>query len=67
MRAAIEAIFSLGRPKAIRLAILIDRGHRELPFRADYIGKSIPTSASERVAVMLPPYDDRTGVELYGE
>lgn len=67
VRAAIEALFSFGRPKAIKLAILIDRGHRELPFRADYIGKSIPTAASERVAVMLPPYDDRTGVELYGE
>lgn len=67
VRAAIDAIFALGRPKAIRLAILIDRGHRELPFRADYIGKSIPTAQSERVSVLMPPYDDAMGVELYGE
>lgn len=67
VRAAIDAIFALGRPRAIRLAILIDRGHRELPFRADYIGKSIPTAQSERVSVLMPPYDDAMGVELYGE
>lgn len=67
VRAAIDAIFSIGRPRAIRLAILIDRGHRELPFRADYIGKSIPTALSERVSVLIPPYDDTMGVELYGE
>ncbi len=66
VRSAIDAVFTMGRPKAIRLAILIDRGHRELPIRADYIGKSIPTSASERVSVMLPPYDSDTGVVLYG-
>lgn len=67
VRSAIDAVFTQGRPKAIRLAILIDRGHRELPIRADYIGKSIPTAASERVAVMLPPHDEKTGVELWGE
>ena len=67
VRSAIEAIFTQGRPRAIRLAILIDRGHRELPLRADYVGKSIPTAASERVAVMLPPYDEKMGVELWGE
>lgn len=61
VRAAIDAVFSVGRPKSIGLAILIDRGHRELPIRADYIGKNIPTSHSERVAVCLPPYDDITG------
>lgn len=65
VRAAIDAIFSAGRPRLIQLAILIDRGHRELPIRADYIGKSIPTSKSERVSVMLPPYDDAVGVDLY--
>lgn len=65
VRAAIEAVFTLGRPRAIRLAILIDRGHRELPIRADYVGKSIPTSLSELVAVKLPPVDDETGVYLY--
>ncbi|MBP3434794.1 MAG: bifunctional pyr operon transcriptional regulator/uracil phosphoribosyltransferase PyrR [Clostridia bacterium] len=65
VRAAIEAIFTLGRPRAIQLAILIDRGHRELPFRADYVGKSIPTAHSERVSVKLPPVDEETGVFLY--
>ena len=65
VRAAIDAIFSLGRPKSIQLAILVDRGHRELPIRADYVGKSIPTSVSERVCVKIPPIDDETGVYLY--
>ena len=65
VRAAIEAIFAMGRPRAIQLAILIDRGHRELPFRADYVGKSIPTARSESVAVKLPPVDGEIGVYLY--
>lgn len=65
MRAAIEGIFALGRPMSIQLAILIDRGHRELPFRADYVGKNIPTSLSEAVAVELPPYEESFGVYLY--
>ncbi len=65
VRAAIEAIFTLGRPRAIQLAILIDRGHRELPIRADYVGKSIPTARTESVAVKLPPFDGETGVYLY--
>lgn len=65
VRAAIEAIFMLGRPRAIQLAILIDRGHRELPIRADYVGKSIPTAHAERVAVKFPPVDQETGVFLY--
>lgn len=64
VRAAIEAVFTLGRPRCIQLAILIDRGHRELPIRADYIGKSIPTSLLETVAVKVPEYDGETGVEL---
>lgn len=67
VRAAIEAIFSLGRPRSIQLAILIDRGHRELPIRADYVGKSIPTSLQERVAVRLPGFDATIGVELVEE
>ncbi len=62
VRAAIEAIFSLGRPKKIELAVLIDRGHRELPIRADFVGKSIPTSREEMVSVMMPPLDDEIGV-----
>ena len=63
-RAAIEAIFSCGRPSTIQLAILVDRGHRELPIRADYVGKNLPTSRSELVEVRLPEYDGETGVFL---
>ena len=65
VRAAIEAVFSHGRPKGIQLAILVDRGHRELPIRADYVGKNIPTSKDEVVRVMFEEYDGKTGVELY--
>lgn len=64
-RAAIEAIFSAGRPRSIQLAVLIDRGHRELPIRPDYVGKNIPTSHSEVVSVMVDKYDGKTGVYLY--
>ena len=65
-RAAIEALFSLGRPARIQLAILIDRGHRELPIRADYVGKNVPTSRQELIAVRVPPYDpDGLGVEIW--
>lgn len=63
-RAAIGALFSLGRPQTIQLAVLIDRGHRELPIRADYVGKSIPTARSERVEVLIPPFDNETAVWL---
>lgn len=65
VRAAIEAIFTLGRPSSIQLAILVDRGHRELPFRADYVGKNVPTSTSEFISVCLPEYDDCTCVNLF--
>ncbi|MEA4998035.1 MAG: bifunctional pyr operon transcriptional regulator/uracil phosphoribosyltransferase PyrR [Candidatus Limiplasma sp.] len=64
VRAAIDAVFSAGRPKRIQLAILIDRGHRELPVRADYVGKSIPTAKTEVVSVCVPQYDGRLAVEL---
>lgn len=64
VRAAIEALFSMGRPSKIQLAILIDRGHRELPFRADFVGKSIPTSRSEMVSVKVQCLDGETGVDL---
>ena len=57
VRAAIDAIFSLGRPKAIQLAVLIDRGHRELPIKPDYVGKNIPTSMNEIVKVSFPEFD----------
>ena len=58
VRAAIDAIMDASRPKAIRLAILVDRGHRELPIRADHIGKNIPTSRKENVKVHLNEVDD---------
>lgn len=64
-RAAIEAVFSLGRPAAIRLAVLVDRGHRELPIRADYVGKNVPTARSERVSVSVPEIDGELSVNLY--
>ena len=63
-RAAIEAVINCGRPRTIQLAVLIDRGHRELPIRADYVGKNIPTSRSEMIEVRLPEYDGETGVYL---
>ncbi|MBO5896768.1 MAG: bifunctional pyr operon transcriptional regulator/uracil phosphoribosyltransferase PyrR [Clostridia bacterium] len=65
VRAAIEAIFSLGRPSSIQLAILVDRGHRELPIRADYVGKNVPTSTNELISVMLESTDGQASVNLY--
>lgn len=56
-RAAMDALIDLGRPKAIQLAILVDRGHRELPIRADYVGKNVPTSKSEKVCVYVSEVD----------
>jgi len=57
IRAALEALTELGRPRAVRLAVLVDRGHRELPIRADHVGKNLPTSSSERVHVVLAEND----------
>lgn len=57
VRAALDALGDLGRPRAVRLAVLIDRGHRELPIRADHVGKNIPTRAGERVSVRLEEVD----------
>ena len=65
VRAAIDALFSVGRPACVELAVLVDRGHRELPIRADFVGKNIPTSSSELVVVSLPPFEEETSVELY--
>lgn len=65
VRAAIDAVFDQGRPEAIQLAVLVDRGHRELPIRADYVGKNIPTARMEMVKVNLPPYDEDVSVALY--
>lgn len=64
-RAAIECVFAHGRPASIGLAVLIDRGHRELPIRPDFVGKNIPTAKSERVSVHVPEFDGDMGVFLY--
>ncbi len=64
VRAAIEAVMRSGRPGAIRLAALIDRGHRELPIRADYVGKNVPTSRREKIAVRLQELDGKTEVAI---
>ena len=64
IRAALDAINDLGRPHAVQLAVLVDRGHRELPIRADYVGKNIPTSRSERVDVHLTEIDGEDSVVL---
>lgn len=64
VRAALDALGALGRPRAVQLAVLVDRGHRELPIRADYVGKNIPTSPSESVRVRLSEVDGRDGVDL---
>lgn len=64
VRAAIDALVDFGRPKAVRLAVLIDRGHRELPIRADHIGKNLPTSSSEDVKVCLVETDGQDSVRI---
>ena len=66
IRAAFDAVLDLGRPRAIRLAVLVDRGHREFPIRADYVGKNLPTSASEIVKVHVQEVDGDDAV-LIGE
>lgn len=67
IRAAMDALSDLGRPRAVRLAVLVDRGHRELPIRADHVGKNLPTSVSERVRVNLDEVDGRDEVRIEGE
>ena len=64
VRAALDALADLGRPRAVQLAVLVDRGHRELPIRADYVGKNIPTSLREQVHVLLAEHDGRDEVLL---
>jgi len=66
VRAALDAISDLGRPRAVQLAVLVDRGHRQLPIRADYVGKNIPTALSESVRVMLTETDGTDEVRLLG-
>lgn len=65
VRAAIDAIIDSGRPQSIQLAVLIDRGHKELPVRADYVGKNIPTSKSEIIAVEIEEIDGVDSVKIY--
>lgn len=64
IRAALDALSDLGRPRAVQLAVLVDRGHRELPIRADYVGKNLPTSLTETVHVQLDEYDGKDAVLL---
>ena len=65
VRAAMDAIISLGRPATIQLAVVVDRGHRELPIRADYVGKNVPTSKSEIICVNLSETDKSDSVDIY--
>lgn len=67
IRAAMDAIMDFGRPHSIQLAVLVDRGHRELPIRADYVGKNVPSSSRERVKVSFAGTDGRDSVEILGE
>jgi pyrimidine operon attenuation protein/uracil phosphoribosyltransferase len=67
IRAALDAVNDLGRPRAVQLAVLVDRGHRELPIRADFVGKNLPTSQSETVRVRLREYDGADSVEIEAE
>ena len=64
-RAAIDAVFSAGRASSIKLAVLVDRGHRELPIRADFVGKNVPSSMREKIIVKLEPTDGETSVGIY--
>ncbi|MBI6873070.1 bifunctional pyr operon transcriptional regulator/uracil phosphoribosyltransferase PyrR [Clostridium aciditolerans] len=65
VRAAIDAVMHAGRPKMVQLAVLVDRGHRELPIRADYVGKNIPTSKNEMVSVEVAEIDGNDSVKIY--
>jgi pyrimidine operon attenuation protein/uracil phosphoribosyltransferase len=64
IRAALDALIEFGRPQAIQLVVLVDRGHRELPMKADYVGKNLPTSPAESVQVHLTEIDGRDEVEI---
>ena len=67
IRAAIDALLEFGRPARVQLAVLVDRGHRELPIRPDYVGKNLPTARAERIQVELVEVDEVDGVLLVGE
>ena len=64
VRAALDALMDQGRPRAIQLAVLVDRGHRELPIRADYVGKNVPTSKREIIAVKVTEQDGVDGISI---
>jgi pyrimidine operon attenuation protein/uracil phosphoribosyltransferase len=64
VRAAMDALMDCGRPRSIQLAVLVDRGHRELPIRADFVGKNVPTSRSEMISVRIAPFDSPNEVAL---
>ena len=65
VRAALNALTDYGRPKTVQLAVMVDRGHRELPIRADYVGKNVPSSHEEDVRVCIEPLDERNSVEIW--
>jgi pyrimidine operon attenuation protein/uracil phosphoribosyltransferase len=66
VRAALDALTELGRPRVVQLAVMVDRAHRELPIRADYVGKNLPTKAAEDVRVRLAEVDGEDGIEIWG-
>ncbi|MDO5119120.1 MAG: bifunctional pyr operon transcriptional regulator/uracil phosphoribosyltransferase PyrR [Coriobacteriales bacterium] len=65
VRSGLDALMDIGRPKTVQLAVMVDRGHRELPIRADYVGKNVPSSHDEDVRVRLTPIDDHDSVEIW--
>ncbi len=65
VRSALDALMDYGRPKCVQLAVMVDRGHRELPIRADYVGKNVPSSHEEDVRVRIRPLDDHDAVEIW--
>ena len=64
-RAAMDALMDIGRPSKVQLAVMVDRGHRELPIRADFVGKNVPTARSERIGVLISEYDGEDSVKLF--
>ena len=66
IRAALDALMDFGRAKSVQLAVMVDRGHRELPIRADYVGKNVPSSREEDIRVSIVPLDDKDSVEIWG-
>ena len=65
VRSAMDALIAIGRPAAIQLAVMVDRGHRELPIRPDFVGKNVPTSQNEIIKVNFKEFDEKNNVELY--